>query len=732
MDPIQFSGIFHSHFFHQERFIKLLDPRIWSILLSRNSQGSTSNRYFTIKGVVLFVVAILIYRINNRNMVERKNLDLTGLLPIPMNSIGPRNDTLEESFGSSNINRLIVSLLYLPKGKKISESFFLDPKESTWVLPITKKCIMPESNWGSRWWRNWLGKKRDSGCKISNETVAGIEISFKEKDIKYLEFLFVYYMDAPIRKDHDWELFDCLSPSKRRNIINLNSGQLFEILVKDSICYLMFAFREKIPIEVEGFFKQQGAGSTIQSNDIKRFSHLFSRNKWAISLQNCAQFHIWGKNPHESDFLRKISRENWIWLDNVWLVNKDRFFSKVRNVSSNIQYDSTRSSFVQVTDSSQLKGSSDQSRDHFDSISNEDSEYHTLINQREIQQLKERSILWDPSFLQTERTEIESDRFPKCLSGYSPMSRLFTERERQMNKHLLPEEIEEFLGNPTRSIRSFFSDRGSELHLGSNPTERRSENKEIVNLFKIITYLQNTVSIHPISSDPGCDMVPKDVLDMDSSNKISFLNKNPFFDLFHLFHDRDRGGYTLHHDFESEERFQEMADLFTLSITEPDLVIRKKWVRISCGNDLEDPKQKIVVFASNNIMEAVNQYRLIRNRIQIQYSTYGYIRNVLNRFFLMNRSDRNFEYGIQRDQIGNDTLNHRTIMKYTINQHLSNLKKSQKKWFDPLILISRTERFMNRDPNAYRYKWSNGSKTFQEHLEHFVSEQKIHFQVVFD
>ena len=810
-------GSFIHIFFHQERFIKLLDSRIWSILLSRNSQGSTSNRYFTIKGVVLFVVVVLIYRINNRKMVERKNLYLTGLLPIPMNFIGPRNDTLEESFGSSNINRLIVSLLYLPKGKKISESRFLDPKESTWVLPITKKCIMPESNWGSRWWRNWIGKKRDSSCKISNnETVAGIEISFKEKDIKYLEFLFVYYIDDPIRKAHDWELFDRLSPRKRRNRINLNSGQLFEILVKDWIGYLIFAFREKIPIEVEGFFKQQVAGSTIQSNDIEHVSHLFSRNKWAISLQNCAQFHMWqfrqdlffswGKNPHESDFLRKISRENWIWLDNVWLVNKDRFFSKVRNVSSNIQYDSTRSSFVQVTDSSQLKGSSDQSRDHFDSISNEDSEYHTLINQREIQQLKERSILWDPSFLQTERTEIESDRFPKCLSGYSSMSRLFTEREKQMNNHLLPEEIEEFLGNPTRSIRSFFSDRWSELHLGSNPTERstrdqkllkkeqdvsfvpsrRSENKEIVNIFKIITYLQNTVSIHPISSDPGCDMVPKDELDMDSSNKISFLNKNPFFDLFHLFRDRNRGGYTLHHDFESEERFQEMADIFTLSITEPDLSyhkgftfsidscrldqkqflnevfnsrdeskkkyllvlppifyeenesfyrrIRKKWVRTSCGNDLEDPKPKIVAFASNNIIEAVNQYKLIRNLIQIQYNTCGYIINVLNRFFLMNRSDRNFEYGIQRDQIGNDTLNHRTIMKYTINQHLSNLKKSQKKWFDPLILISRTERSMNRDPNAYRYKWSNGSKNFQEHLEHFISEQKsrFHFQVVFD
>nr|YP_009749398.1 Ycf2 protein [Gymnadenia conopsea]YP_009749415.1 Ycf2 protein [Gymnadenia conopsea]QII91485.1 Ycf2 protein [Gymnadenia conopsea]QII91502.1 Ycf2 protein [Gymnadenia conopsea] len=802
-------GSFTHLFFHQERFMKLFDPRIWSILLSRDSQGATSNRYFTIKGVVLLVVVVLISRINNRKMVERKNLYLMGLLPIPMNSIGPRNETLEESFWSSNRNRLIVSLLYLPKGKNISESCFMDPQESTWVLPIKKKCIMPESNRGSRWWRNRIGKRRYSSCQILNETVAGIEISFKEKDSKYLEFLFLSYTDDPIRKDHDWEFFDRLSPRKKRNIINLNSGQLFEILGKDFICYLMSAFREKRPIQGESFLKQQGAGATMQSNDIEHVSHLFSRNKWGISLQNCAQFHMWqfrqdlfvswGKNQHESDFLRNVSRENWIWLDNVWLVNKDRFFSKVRNVLSNIQYDSTRSIrsiFVQVTDSSQWKGSSsDQSRDHFDSVRNENSEYHTLIDQTEIQQLKERSILWDPSFLQTERTEIESDRFPKCLFGSSSMSWLFTEPEKRMNNHLLPEEIEEFLGNPTRSIRSFFSDRWSELHLGSNPTERstidqkllkkkqdvsfvpsrRVENKEMVDIFKIITYLQNTVSIHPSEPDPGCDMVPKDEPDMDSSNKISFLNKNPFFDFFHLFHDRNKGGYALRHDF--FERFPEMADLFTLSITEPDLVyhrgfafsidldqkkflnevfnsrdeskkksllvlpplfyeenesfsrrIRKKSVRIYCGNDLEDPKLKTAVFASNNIMEAVNQYRLIRNLIQIQYSTYGYIRNVSNRFFLMNRSDRNFEYGIQRDQIGNDTLNHLTIMKYTINRHLSNLKNSQKKWFDPLI--SRTERSMNWDPDAYRYKWSNGSKNFQEHLEHFVSEQKNPFQVV--
>ncbi|KAK4721702.1 hypothetical protein R3W88_011935 [Solanum pinnatisectum] len=81
---------------------------------------------------------------------------------------------------------------------------------------------MPESNWGSRWWKNWIGKKRDSSCKISNETIAGIEILFKEKDLKYLEFLF----------DHDWELFDRLSLRKSQKRINLNSALLFEILVK--------------------------------------------------------------------------------------------------------------------------------------------------------------------------------------------------------------------------------------------------------------------------------------------------------------------------------------------------------------------------------------------------------------------------------------------------------------------------------------------------------------------
>ncbi|MFQ6645045.1 hypothetical protein Gotur_020334, partial [Gossypium turneri] len=60
------------------------------------------------------------------------------------------------------------------------------------------------------------------------------------------------------------------------------------------------------------------------------------------------------------------------------------------------------------------------------------------------------------------------------------MSWLFTEREKRMNNRLLPEEIKKFLGNPTISIRSFFSDRWSELHLGSNPTERSTRDQKLL------------------------------------------------------------------------------------------------------------------------------------------------------------------------------------------------------------------------------------------------------------
>lgn len=64
-----------------------------------------------------------------------------------MNSILLENDTMKEFFWSSNIDKLIISLLYLPKEKKDLLKLFYRFEESVCVLPITKNIyIMTESN----------------------------------------------------------------------------------------------------------------------------------------------------------------------------------------------------------------------------------------------------------------------------------------------------------------------------------------------------------------------------------------------------------------------------------------------------------------------------------------------------------------------------------------------------------------------------------------------------------
>ncbi|KAF4400346.1 hypothetical protein G4B88_018688, partial [Cannabis sativa] len=136
MDPIELSDIFHSHLFPSRILLNLEYPTFLQFTFTRfNKQLIFHNQGCS-------------------------HIFSSGLLSILMNFIRPKNDTLEESFRSSNINRLIVLLMYLTIGKIITESCFLDPKESTWVLPITKKCIMPESNWGSRSWKNCLEKEQ--------------------------------------------------------------------------------------------------------------------------------------------------------------------------------------------------------------------------------------------------------------------------------------------------------------------------------------------------------------------------------------------------------------------------------------------------------------------------------------------------------------------------------------------------------------------------------------------
>lgn len=66
----------------------------------------------------------------------------------------------------------------------------------------------------------------------------------------------------------------------------------------------------------------------------------------------------------------------------------------------------------------------------------------------EIEQRRERSILWDLSSIEREQTKIESDFSSKSLSEYSPISwakELFTEDQRYMEENYFPKEKKDSL-----------------------------------------------------------------------------------------------------------------------------------------------------------------------------------------------------------------------------------------------------------------------------------------------
>ena len=91
---------------------------------------------------------------------------------------------------------------------------------------------------------------------------------------------------------------------------------LLKILGKDLICYLMstFHWKKKQLRELEGVLQTTRSWDNYSIKMNLSMFPISSRNNWGISLQNCAQFHIWqfrqdllvswGKNHHESEFLR--------------------------------------------------------------------------------------------------------------------------------------------------------------------------------------------------------------------------------------------------------------------------------------------------------------------------------------------------------------------------------------------------------------------------------------------
>nr|YP_010471660.1 Ycf2 protein [Didymoplexis pallens]YP_010471665.1 Ycf2 protein [Didymoplexis pallens]UVG41017.1 Ycf2 protein [Didymoplexis pallens]UVG41022.1 Ycf2 protein [Didymoplexis pallens] len=222
-------GSFIHVFYPQERFLKLLNPKFWSILHENSKM---------IKSFLLFflMAIIIIARVKKRNMVFRKDLYFMGLFPTLMTSFRPIKDPFGESFRSYNRDKFIV--LNGQRANRILDSCVFNTQENTWFLPINKKSIIPELNKGHRWWRYWFSETMGySPCFHGIITV--IEISFKKYESKCLTFL--SNTDGLIRKEHNRVLVNRRFLIKVRNNILSNIQSEF---IRSSLVQSIHSRRE--------------------------------------------------------------------------------------------------------------------------------------------------------------------------------------------------------------------------------------------------------------------------------------------------------------------------------------------------------------------------------------------------------------------------------------------------------------------------------------------------------
>nr|YP_010184960.1 Ycf2 [Pseudotsuga brevifolia]QVH34639.1 Ycf2 [Pseudotsuga brevifolia] len=228
------------------------------------------------------------------------------------------------------------------------------------------------------------------------------------------------------------------------------------------------------------------------------------------------------------------------------------------------------------------------------------------INKTEIEQRRERSILWDLSSIEREQRKIESDLYSTCLSEYSPISwakELFTEDQRYMEENSFLKERKRFIENFTKSIHSFFLYilPIDEPCMGGPSATKKPENfnllkrqqdvffqdlrnsksyslmNRIVDLWKIQTYfeIENPSSNFAISSDPGCTILRKQSY-MNRSDCIRSIKRNftlPW-NLSSAFCDQSKGQYILHNNFrlKTKKIVLKITDQLTLLITKPSQV----------------------------------------------------------------------------------------------------------------------------------------------------------------
>ena len=334
-------------------------------------------------------------------------------------------------------------------------------------------------------------------------------------------------------------------------------------------------------------------------------------------------------------------------------------------------------------------------------------------NKTEIEQRRERSILWDLSSIEREQTKIESDLSSKSLSEYSPISwakELFTEDQRYMEENSFPKEKKRFIENFTKSIRySFFYILPIDEPCMGGPSAAKKPIKDfnlfkrllkrqqdvffqdfrdsksnslmnrIIYLWKIKTYfeIENPSSNFDILSDPGCNILRK-TSSMNQSDRIRSIKRNlPLpWNLSSAFFDQSKGQCILHNNFRSKMKkiVLKMTDQFTLSITKPSQVHDKISLDIYCQMN---PLYELNDNGSLRLDRILNHREKLKNQslwvlLNITDKEDQYLDKIIDKKLIQIDSKNRLEMGTPLNDYRTEVLNWYESIRYKITGYSEN------------------------------------------------------------
>lgn len=326
-------------FFNKENFIKLFDLRIISSLILRDLHSSKTKKSSILNSFFLILLSILLYRLNNKAIIEKKHLNLVKIVYGHINHYKYKEKNLEEIFDKKNISTFPHYHLFKNFNLKKKKKYSIVNANLKKKLPIftSNKFLIEDSEW----WKLWIIKEILPSWKISSRSIKKIDNLLKKKNTDDLKSFFEFYMDNIFCQNFDWEnKFNSIFYKNLRKKTKLKSIQNKKILENTLILQIFSAFCEKLIFEVENPLKPKILNSAIKLNNNNNFFSIPISSKKEV---NPELFYLLQKNLiqnfkmlNETDpiIIKSyifIKKKGWFFFQNygefyIWQVYKKMLF----------------------------------------------------------------------------------------------------------------------------------------------------------------------------------------------------------------------------------------------------------------------------------------------------------------------------------------------------------------------------------------------------------------------